>query len=406
MGNTLLTISMITREALMVLENNLTFTKHVRRDFDENFGVAGAKIGTILNIRKPPKYVGRTGQGIQIEDATETQVPLALNTQRGVDLAFTSADLALSIDDFRERFINPAVANVANGIDYDGMQQYLNVYNMIGTPGVTPNALLTYLQAGQRLNEEACPRDADRALVISPASEASIVDALKGLFQASTEIEEQYKTGKMGLAIGFKWSMDQNVGTQVFGALGGAPVVNGANQTGSSLITNGWTGAVATRLNAGDVITVGTGATGCYAIFQQSRASTGALRNFLVTANTASDINGNMTIPIYPAITPAGPFQTVVASPANGAVITPLAAANTSSPQSMAFHKTAFAMGCADLPLPKGVDLAARVSDKKLGCSIRLVRAYDINTDRFPCRLDILYGWVTLYPELACRVAG
>src|SRR5215472_298026 len=406
MANTLLTISMITREALRVLENNLRFTKYVRRDFDDSFGRAGAKIGTVLNIRKPARYVGRTGQGLSIEDATETLVPLVLNTQRGVDIAFTSQDLALSIDDFSDRFIRPAIANVANNVDADGLKQYVNVFNMIGTPGTVPNALLTYLQAGQRLDEEATPRDDMRSLVISPAMQATIVDTLKGLFQESTEIARQYEEGTMGRSIGFKWSMDQNVQTNTIGVLGGAPTVNQAGQTGSSLVTNNWTASAAVRLLQGNVFTIGSGATGVYAVNPQSKQSTGALREFVATANASSDGSGNMTISIYPPITTTGPFQNVVAAPGAGALINVQGAASTATPQGLAFHKDAFALGVADLPLPGGVDMAARVADKQLGMSIRLVRAYDINTDRFPTRIDILYGWTTLYPELACRVAS
>src|SRR6266568_6532519 len=266
MANTLLTISMITREALRVLENNLTFTKYVRRDFDDSFGRAGAKIGTVLNIRKPARYAGRVGQGLSLEDATETQVPMVLNTQRGVDIAFTSQDLALSVDDFSDRFVRPAIANVANNIDYDGLQQYLNVYNQIGAPGTVPNALLTYLQAGQRLDEEAAPRDDLRSLVISPAMQATILDALKGLFQSATDIATQYESGKMGMAIGFKWSMDQNCPVNVIGQLGGTPTVNNASQTGATLITQAWTSSAATRLKKGNVFTIGSGATGCFAV--------------------------------------------------------------------------------------------------------------------------------------------
>lgn len=406
MANTLLTISMITREALRVLENQLRFTKFVRRDFDDSFGRAGAKIGTVLNIRKPARYVGRVGQGLSIEDATETQVPLVLNTQRGVDIAFTSQDLALSVDDFSDRFIRPALANIANAVDFDGMGQYFNVYNTIGAPGTVPNALLTYLQAGQRLDEEACPRDDMRSLVISPAMQATIVDALKGLFQESTEIGRQYEEGTMGRSIGFKWSMDQNVNVNTVGVLGGSPVVNGANQSGATLVTNSWTAAAATRLKKGNVFTIGSGATGCFAVNPQSKQSTGALRQFVCTTDGASDGSGNMTINIAPSIVLSGPFQNVVAAPSNGATINPLGAASTASPQGLAFHKDAFALGCADLPLPGGVDMAARANDKQLGLSIRLVRAYDINTDRFPTRTDILYGWTTLYAELATRVAS
>lgn len=412
MANVLLTISQITRETLRILENNLVFTKQVRRDFDDSFGRAGAKIGTVLNIRKPARYSGRTGQGLSIEDATETQVPLVLNTQRGVDIAFTSQDLALSIDDFKERFIRPAIANVANNIDFDGLQQYLNIYNTIGTPGSVPNALLTYLQAGQRMDEEAAPRDNLRALVISPAMQATIVDSLKGLFQDSTEIARQYEEGTMGRSIGYKWSMDQNVGINTTGVLGGTPTVTNGGQTGATLVTGAWTAAAATRLKKGNVFTIGSGATGVFAVNPQSKQSTGALRQFVATTDGASDGAGAMTINISPAIVVSGPFQNVtgqtgaITGPANGATINVLGAASTASPQGLAFHKDAFALGCADLPLPGGVDMAARVSDKQVGLSIRLVRAYDINTDRFPTRIDVLYGWTTLYAELACRVAS
>ena len=409
MANTLLTISMITREALRVLENNLTFTKYVRRDFDDSFGRAGAKIGTVLNIRKPARYAGRTGQGLSIEDATETQVPLVLTTQQGVDIAFTSQDLALSIDDFSDRFIRPAIANIANHIDFDGMQQYLNVFNTIGTPGTVPNALLTYLQAGQRLDEEAAPRDNLRSLVISPAMQATIIDTLKGLFQESTEIARQYEEGTMGRSIGMKWSMDQNVGVNVMGNYGILqPTFTLAGSTSTSFVTGNWTVTTSTLLK-GNVFTIGSGATGCFAVNTQSKQSTGALRQFVVTANATASGGGAMTVSVSPAVVTSGPFQNVTAFPQNGATINVLGglgAANVSSPQALAFHKDAFALGSADLPLPGGVDMAARVADKQLGLSIRLVRAYDINTDRFPTRTDLLYGWATLYPELACRVAS
>ncbi|HYM35321.1 MAG TPA: P22 phage major capsid protein family protein, partial [Steroidobacteraceae bacterium] len=254
MANTLLTISDITNESLMVLENELTFTKHISRQYDDKFGIEGAQIGTVLNVRKPPRYLGRVGQALQLEDATETSVPVALNTQRGVDIAFTSQDLALSISNFSERFIAPAISNVANNIDFDGLGLFSQIYNEVGTPGTVPTALLTYLTAGQRLDEEAVPRDSDRSVIISPAMQAVIVDALKGLFQESVEIAKQYRMGTMGRTAGFKWSMDQNVRVQTVGAYtpGGA-TVNGANQTGNSIITQGWPNSTAI-LNAGDVV--------------------------------------------------------------------------------------------------------------------------------------------------------
>ena len=400
MANTLLTISMITREALRVLENNLTFTKTVNRQYDDRFGVEGAKIGTVLNVRKPPRYVGRTGSAISIEDATETQVAVTLDTQFGVDISFTSEDLALKIDDFSKRFISPAVATIANKIDHSGLALYKGIYNSVGTPGTTPNALLTYLQAGVKLDDNAAPMDGDRSVCITPMMQATIVDALKGLFQQSSAIASQYRRGQMGTAIGFDWYMDQNCNTHTVGPLGGTPLVNGASQTGASLITDGWTASAASRLKEGDVFTVA----GVYSVNPQSRQSTGSLQQFVCTADKSSDGSGNLTATISPSITVSGAFQTVTGSPADNAAITVIGAASTVSPQGLLHHKDAFTLAMADLPLPQGTDMAARVSDSQLGMSIRMIRDYDITTDKFPCRLDVLFGWATLRPELACRI--
>jgi hypothetical protein len=406
MANQLLTIAMITREALMVLENNLTFTRQIDRQFDDRFGVDGAKIGTVLNVRKPPKYLGREGQALQIEDAVETQVPVTLNTQFGVDLAFTSTDLALSIDDFSDRFIKPAIATVANRIDRDGLALFRQIYNTVGTPGTIPNTILTYLQAGVKLDNNAAPMDGERATVISPMMQATIVNALTGLFHQGEQISAQYVKGTMGAAAGFRWFMDQNVGTHTVGPLGGTPVVDGNNQTGDTILVRGFTAAAARRLNYGDVITLA----GVYSVNPQSRESTGELQQFVVTANVDSDASGDAEIPISPSIVTSGVFQTVTASPADGAAVLTFGHASNYADEviknGLAFHKNFATLACADLPLPRGVDMAAVVSDKQLGLSIRMIRAYDINLDRFPCRLDILYGWAVLRPELACRVVS
>lgn len=403
MANSLLTISMITKEALRVLENNLTFTKGVNREYDDKFAIEGAKIGDTLNVRKPARYVGRSGATLSVEDHTETSVPLQLDTQFGVDLNFTSKELLLSIDEFSDRIIKPAMSVIANKIDRDGLALYSSVYNAVGTPGSVPTTLKTYLQAGAKMDYEACPKDKMRSLVIDPNAQVEIVDALKGLFQSSEEIESQYKTGNMGLAAGFKWSMDQNIQSHVVGPLGGTPLVNGSTSSGAtSLVTDGWTASAASRLKKGDIFTIAN----VFAVNPQSRQSTGQLRQFVVTADVSSDGSGNATIPVAPAIVSSGAFQTVNALPADNAAITVLGSANTVSPTHLAYHKDAFTLACADLPLPGGVDKAARVSDKQLGLSARMVRQYDIVNDKFPCRFDVLYGWKAIYPELACRIQG
>ncbi len=391
---------MITREALRVLENNLTFAKQVSREYDDRYGISGAKIGTVLNVRKPPKYVGRTGQTMVIEDSVETSVPVALTTQFGVDIQFSSVELGLSIDDFSNRFIKPAVAVIANKVDYDGLGLYSSVPNVVGTAGTPITDLGTYLDAGVAMDDNMAPRDSSRAVVIGPKAQASLVNGLKGLFQSSEKIADQYESGTMGLAGGFKFSMDQNVRTHTVGALGGSPVTAGAGQTGSSLNTSGWTAAAAPRLKKGDTFTlVGVNATN-----PMNGQDLGYLRRFTVTADVSSDASGLATLPIYPPIIATGGGKNVTAAPGAGAALTIMGTAASTATTGLAFHKDAFTLACADLPLPGGVDMASRVSDKQLGLSIRAVRQYSISTDQFPMRLDLLFGWAPLYPELACRI--
>lgn len=406
MPNTLLTISAITREALRVLENNLTCAKQINRQYSNKFGVEGAKIGTVLNVRKPPRYVGRTGQPISVEDSIETSVPVTLDTQFGVDIQFSSAELGLSIDDFSDRFIKPAAATIANRIDYDCLGLYKTVPNVVGAIGTVPADLDVYLDAGVALDEAMAPRDGQRSVVISPKMQSKLVFALKGLFQSSDKIADQYESGTMGLTAGFKFSMDQNVRSHTAGPLGGAPVVSGGSQTGSSLLTSGWTAAAASRLKKGDTFTI----TGVYAVNGQNRQTSTTLRTFTVTSDFSSAADGTGSISIYPPI--YGPEaanvarQTVSALPAASAplTITSGTANQVTTAVGLAFHRDAFTLATADLPLPGGVDMASRVSDNQLGISLRCVRQYNISTDMFPMRIEVLYGVAALYPELACRI--
>ena len=401
MANTLLNISMITKESLRILKNELGFTKGVNRQYDDQFARSGAKIGSVINIRKPVRYSVSDGPALDLQDQTDQSIALTLDSQKHVAFQFSSKELALSIDEFSDRYIKPAIVSLANKIDFDGMGLYKNVFNHVGTPGTAPSSLLTYLQAGQKLSELGAPVDGDRSACINPLAEATIVDALKGLFHSSEEVKKQYEKGMMGYVAGLKFKMDQNVNQHKVGAHGGTPLVNGSSQAGSSLITDGWT-ASAEILKKGDIFTIA----GVYAVNPQNRVSTGALQQFVVTADVSSDSSGNATIPISPSMTSDGSYQTTDSIPADNAAIIVVGTAETAYPQNLAYHKDAFVLGMADLPLPGGVDMAARATDPDAGLSIRIVKAYDISNDTFPCRLDVLYGWLTAYAELACRITG
>lgn len=423
MSNQLLTISMITNEALRVLTNQLVFTKAVSRQYDDKFAIEGAKIGTTINLRKPPRYVGRTGPALQIESAVETYVPLTLNTQYGVDMAFTTQDLTMNISDFSDRFIKPAVAAVANKIDYDGLQQFLNVYNMVGTPGVLTNsptsaqAQAAPLAARARLNQEAAPVDEERHFIVDPTVEVGIVSGLTNLFNPQGTISRIFEKGALGdSTLGFNWAMDQNVGVFTSGTFNPpSPLGTGtdtfvtAAQAGGSVQTNAQTTfTLSATVTSGKTVTAGTVFTipGVYAVNPQNRQSTGSLRNFVVTA-TFTGTGSAQNISVFPNPIFSGQFQNVTSSTGTipSATASVISGANGASyPNALAFHRDAFAFGTADLILPQGVDMAGRASAD--GVSIRLVRQYDINSDQLPCRLDVLYGWSTVYPELATRVTG
>jgi len=397
-SNTLLTTSLITQEALLLLELNLGFTLNVNREFDPKFGIEGAKIGYVVNVRRPVKYVGRTGQTVDIEDIQERSVPVVLDKQFGVDLEVSTADLSLAIDDFSKRILGPAVSRISHEVDRDGLKEFVNVYNSVGTPGTTPNALLTYLQTCPKLDDAGAPRDENRWMVISSLMEITIVDAVKALFHATAQLAQQYVKGRMGTAVGYEWVMDQNVQTHTVGAYAGTPLVNGASQTGASIITDGWTSGSST-INKGDVFTLA----GVNSVRPHTRDSTGVLQQFVCTA-TLSDTAGAKTIQIDPPITLTGPYQTVSASPANNAALTMVGIASKATPQGLAYHRDAFCLATADLYVPNGVDMGGRSSDPQLGMSIRFIRDYDPQRDQLITRLDMLYGWKTLRAELACRV--
>lgn len=407
-GNSLLTISMIAKESLMEFKNQLGFTKGANRQYDKQFAVEGAKIGSVINVRKPLRYAVTDGPTLVVQDTQEDSIALTLDTQRHVGLQFSSKDLKLSVDEFRKRYIGPAVTALANDCDSTGLSTcYKQVPNFVGVPGVTPATALLYLQAGQKLDEFAAPMDGKRSMLVNPGAQATIVDALKGLFQSSSDIAKQYKRGQMGEGLGFDWSMSQNIPAHKVGPLGGTPLADGGGTvTGASISTKGWTSAAASRLKKGDVITFAN----VNAVNPQSKVSTGSLQQFVVTADFSSDGSGNGAVSIYPSIVTSGATQTVDAAPVDGAAILIFGAANTYhdavTPVNLAYHEDAFIFGCADLPQPGGVDMAAVARDPESGLSLRIVRNYDIVNDRFPCRLDILFGWKAFRPEWACRVQG
>ena len=359
------------------------------------------------------QYTVTMGPAMVPQSFIETYVPLTLTSQAHVDVNFTTTQLLLDIDEFQDRVLKPAVAALANKVDFDGLALAQLVPNFVGIPGTTPNQGFTYLNAGVQLDNNATPIDGERSFCINPIAQATIVDAFKGLFHAGDQLEKQYMKGAMGIALGGDWYMDQNIYVQTVGALGGTPVVNLGGQTGSSININGCSDNINGWLNQGDKVQF----VGVYGVNPQNRNSTGQLQSFTVTAPVNTSNSGTATINISPAIVLSGAYQTVTASPINGAAVLPYGLSTTStpaestiagqnSPQNMMYHKDAFTVACVDMFVPANVEMAARSSDKQVGFSVRILRNYDIYQDGLPCRVDVLYGWQAIRPQTACVVAG
>lgn len=392
MPNTILTPTAVTREALVVLHQKLNFVGSINRQYDDSYAKEGAKIGDSLKIRLPNEYVVRNGITMAAQDTTEQSTTLQVSTVKGVDLNFTSQELTLSLEDFSERIIEPAMSVLAANIEADALTMGLDVYNVVNNIG-NAMTLRSALSARKQLVDCLAP-GSQRSLLLNTTDNLDMVDALKGLFQDSNEIAKQYRDGKVGRTAGFGDIFENTLLTsQATGTAASATTytVNGAGQTGAGVVV----AVGATTFKRGDVVSFA----GCNRVHPETKADTGVLQQFVLTADYAG---GAGTLPVSPSIVTSGGRQNVSASPTNGGAVTKVGGASAVYKPSLAFHKDAFTFATADLVQPKGVDFASRqVMD---GISMSMVRDFVISDRSFPCRIDVLYGFKTLRAQHASRI--
>jgi len=399
-SNSLLTIDMITRKALEILENNLVLTRNVNRQYDDSFAVEGAKIGSTLRIRLPDRALVTDGAALQVQDDNEQYTTLTVNNQKHIGVNFTSAELTMQLDDFADRVLKPRISQLASSIDADVANAYKGIYSSVGTPGTTPATSLVLLQAQQKLNENAAMMS-PRYATVNPAANAGLVEGMKGLFNPTDTVSKQFKNGMMGTGVlGFdEINMSQSIKQHTTGDWGTSITITSTISTqGTTSLGLSFTGSSKTW-KQGDVFTIA----GVYAVNPQTRESTGSLQQFVVTADATG--SSTATVSVSPAIyTSANALATVNSFPASGAVVTMLGSATTQYAQNLVYHKDAITFATADLLLPNGVDMASRQVHN--GISLRIVRQYDINNDRMPCRIDVLYGYSAIRPAMAARLWG
>ena len=401
MANTLLTIDMITRKALEILENNLVLTRNVNRQYDNSYAVEGAKIGTTLRIRLPDRALVTDGAALQVQDDNEQFTTLTVASQKHIAVNFTTAEMTMQLDDFAERVLKPRISQLAASIDADVANSFSGVYQSVGTPGTTPSTTSVLLAAQQKLNEAAAVMS-PRYVTVNPAANAALIEGMKGLFNPVSTISAQFKNGMFGEGIlGFdELNMSQSIKQFTTGSRTGAHSVTTTVSTqGASTIAI--TGTGTQTIKKGDVFTIN----GVFAVNPQTRESTGSLQQFVCTEGVAAVAGAYATVKISPAIyTSAHALATVSSFPQAGDTITFLGGASTQYPQNLVYHRDAIAFATADLLMPQGVDMASRQVHN--GISMRVVRQYDINNDRMPCRIDVLYGYNVIRPQMAVRLWG
>lgn len=406
MANSTLKPDVITKEALVILHNNLTFCRNVNRQYDNSNEMNGQKNGGAIRIRLPNQYLTSTGAALSVQDTVERKVDLPAGTQRHVDTNFTTKELTLDIDTFSKRILEPGISTLASVMDWDVYSaRSVEVGNSVGTPGTTPATARVLLDAHTKLSNSATPLSM-RNCMVNPEANASLVDGLKGLFHSTSALDGQFKSGLMGNNIlGYRdFSMSQSVGAFTTGTrlLTDTLLVDeggGVAEGDTTLDVDGVSGTE--TLKKGDVFTVA----GVYSVNPETKVSTGQLYQFVVAADvTAAGNQWTITVgsAMYASATDAR--KNMSALPADGAAVTFIGSPNTDYAQNMAFHEDAFILATTDLEMPEGVHFSAReVMD---GVSMRLVRQYRIGTDDIPTRIDILYGSVTARPEMACRIWG
>lgn len=398
MANTILTPTMVTREALVILHQKLNFVGSINRGYDDSFAIPGAKIGDTLKIRLPNQYTVRTNATLSTQTTSETSVTLQVSNQYGVDTSFTSADLTLSLQDFSERILDPAMSVLAANIENAAFNMVNDVYQTIDNQTNNSMSMATVLAARKALNDALAPTDGRRTGCLNTADSADLVNALKSLFQDSSAIKTQYREGMMGRTGGFDFFENTLLTNLTSGTMSATSVttatatITASTETSSITVGNS---LVAGTLVVGDVFTIAT----LNRVHPETKANTGSLQQFVVT--TAVTLATNTSVSFSPSIIMSGAKQNVISTAIAGQLIAKVANTSAVLQQSLFHHRDAFTFATADLLMPKGVHFAAReVLD---GISMRIVQQYTISDDAFPARIDVLFGYKTIRPQLAVK---
>src|SRR5262252_556328 len=257
--NSFITPQWVLKDVARVLVNNLKFAANVDRYLGDKFSVAGSKVGYAIDVRLPQRFRTVKGQAFVAQPINDLTVRVSITDQAQIGTAVSTADATMIVEDVRKRYVFPASEQLANTMDYDGLFRcYSGVANSVGTPGTVPNQNLTYALAGAKLSDGAIPEDG-RIGMLSPTMSATIANANISFYNPTAAISEGWRKGRQaGPWMGIdEVYATQNLAKHQTGSWTGAstPVVSGAGQTGSTLLTSGFASG-STSLNKGDVFTI------------------------------------------------------------------------------------------------------------------------------------------------------
>jgi hypothetical protein len=368
MANEFLSIKNIARQALPRLIENLVFPNLIYKDYSNTYEVGK---GATIQVRKPVVLTASefdASSGTSAQDVKESSVEVTLDKLATVDAEFGAIARATDVDDLQRLFIEPAAIALASKINDDGLAQYVYIPTLVGAAGTTPDGLDDFANAAKALDDANVPTGMRRG-VWNTAAMAKFRQLGDLVNTEKSGTTEALRAGSIGNVFGIDNYMAQGVISHTSAATG-TPLIDGGNTKGDTKIhVDGLTAAFA----VGDMFTIANDTT------KYTVNKVGALE----TADQD----------IY--ITPA-----LVKNAADNAAITVIA---TATANNLVFHQNAFAFVTRPLAAPAGVE---SYTTSYNGISLRVTRGYNMQYKKETISMDVLYGYKTLYPELAVRVLG
>jgi hypothetical protein len=414
MSNTTLTADIIAKEAVRILENNLTMAKLVHRGYEDEFSkkVNGYTVGETVSIRRPTDFTVRDGAVAAIQDVVEGKTTFTVDTQKGIDFKFSSSDLTLQINDLSERVMKPGLIQLANAVDKSLMGLYKDVPQHVTIPSGGINSFADFALAPEMMDRLAIPQG-DRSAILSPADYWAMVGSQTALYMQGVA-KEAYREGGLGMIAGVDTYMSQNAPVHTTGARTGTDLVDITGQT--YVLGHTWASSkdsdyvmfhidgaasdTAGYWKQGDTFTISD----IYEVNPVSKESTGVLKKFVIKED-ATSASSEGDVKIWPPVILSGAQKTAHLSTGTleDNTVTYQGTASTNFQQNLFFHKNAFGLVMVPMVSPPGAVEVARRSYK--GISVRVIPYYDGTNDVANYRLDILYGVKTIDPRLAVRAS-